>query len=98
MFAEQKKAREAFVARHTGSAQVAADQTQEFFLRLARLPKGDKIENLPAFLFTIGSIWCAIISARRFVASALKTSIPVPMRPAPARRRWMNWWRNRKRR
>ncbi|WP_330209254.1 RNA polymerase sigma factor [Pseudomonas sp. AM4(2022)] len=55
LFAEQKKALEAFVTRRTGSAQVAADLTQESFLRLARLESGEKIDNLPAFLFTIAS-------------------------------------------
>lgn len=55
LFAEQKKALEAFVMRRTGSAQVAADLTQESFLRLARLESGEKIDNLPAFLFTIAS-------------------------------------------
>lgn len=55
LFAEQKKALEAFVARRTGSSQVAADLTQESFLRLARLPADKKIDNLPAFLFTIAS-------------------------------------------
>ena len=55
LFAEQKKALEAFVTRRTGSAQVAADLTQESFLRLARLDSGEKIDNLPAFLFTIAS-------------------------------------------
>lgn len=55
LFAEQKKALEAFVARRTGSQQVAADLTQESFLRLARLPADKKIDNLPAFLFTIAS-------------------------------------------
>lgn len=55
LFAEQKKALEAFVARRTGSAQVAADLTQESFLRLARLPADKQIDNLPAFLFTIAS-------------------------------------------
>nr|WP_302056151.1 sigma-70 family RNA polymerase sigma factor [Pseudomonas sp. SBB6] len=55
MFAEHKKALEAFVARRTGNAQVAADLTQESFLRLARLPADKKIDNLPAFLFTIAS-------------------------------------------
>ncbi|AZE75502.1 Sigma factor, ECF subfamily [Pseudomonas synxantha] len=55
LFAEQKRALEAFVTRRTGSAQVAADLTQESFLRLARLDSGDKIDNLPAFLFTIAS-------------------------------------------
>ncbi|MDD0973594.1 RNA polymerase sigma factor [Pseudomonas fontis] len=55
LFAEQKKALEAFVARRTGNAQVAADLTQESFLRLARLPADKQIDNLPAFLFTIAS-------------------------------------------
>nr|WP_303627153.1 sigma-70 family RNA polymerase sigma factor [Pseudomonas sp. S12(2018)] len=55
MFAEQKNALQAFVARRTGSAQVAADLTQESFLRLARLPPDKQIDNLPAFLFTIAS-------------------------------------------
>lgn len=55
LFAEQKKALEAFVARRTGSSQVAADLTQESFLRLARLPADKKVDNLPAFLFTIAS-------------------------------------------
>lgn len=55
LFAEHKKALEAFVARRTGNAQVAADLTQESFLRLARLPADKKIDNLPAFLFTIAS-------------------------------------------
>ena len=55
LFAEQKKALEAFVTRRTGSAQVAADLTQESFLRLARMDCGEKIDNLPAFLFTIAS-------------------------------------------
>ncbi len=55
LFAEQKKALEAFVARRTGSSQVAADLTQESFLRLARLPADKQIDNLPAFLFTIAS-------------------------------------------
>ena len=55
LFAEQKKALEAFVTRRTGSAQVAADLTQESFLRLARLDSGEKVDNLPAFLFTIAS-------------------------------------------
>ncbi|MFK0091739.1 RNA polymerase sigma factor [Pseudomonas sp. NPDC090592] len=55
LFTEQKKALEAFVARRTGNAQVAADLTQESFLRLARLPADKQIDNLPAFLFTIAS-------------------------------------------
>lgn len=55
LFAEHKKALEAFVARRIGNAQVAADLTQESFLRLARLPADKKIDNLPAFLFTIAS-------------------------------------------
>lgn len=55
LFAEQKNALQAFVARRTGSAQVAADLTQESFLRLARLPADKQIDNLPAFLFTIAS-------------------------------------------
>ncbi|MCF9006815.1 RNA polymerase sigma factor [Pseudomonas carnis] len=55
LFAEQKKALEAFVTRRTGSSQLAADLTQESFLRLARLESGEKIDNLPAFLFTIAS-------------------------------------------
>ncbi|QXI38256.1 RNA polymerase sigma factor [Pseudomonas xantholysinigenes] len=55
LFAEHKKALEAFVARRTGNAQVAADLTQESFLRLARLPADKQIDNLPAFLFTIAS-------------------------------------------
>lgn len=55
LFAEHKKALEAFVARRTGNSQVAADLTQESFLRLARLPADKKIDNLPAFLFTIAS-------------------------------------------
>lgn len=55
LFAEQKKALEAFVARRTGNSQVAADLTQESFLRLARLPADKKVDNLPAFLFTIAS-------------------------------------------
>ena len=55
LFAEHKKALEAFVARRTGNTQVAADLTQESFLRLARLPADKKIDNLPAFLFTIAS-------------------------------------------
>lgn len=55
LFAEHKNALEAFVARRIGNAQVAADLTQESFLRLARLPADKKIDNLPAFLFTIAS-------------------------------------------
>jgi RNA polymerase sigma-70 factor (ECF subfamily) len=34
---------------------VAADLTQESFLRLARLPADKQIDNLSAFLFTIAS-------------------------------------------
>lgn len=55
LFTEHKRALEAFVARRTGSTQVAADLTQESFLRLARLPADKQIDNLPAFLFTIAS-------------------------------------------
>lgn len=53
LFLEQRKALEAFVARRTGNRQVAADLTQEAFLRLARLPGGERIDNLRAFLFTV---------------------------------------------
>lgn len=53
LFLEQKKALEAFVTRRTGNRQVAADLTQEAFLRLARLPAGERIDNLRAFLFTV---------------------------------------------
>lgn len=53
LFLEQKKALEAFVVRRTGNRQVAADLTQEAFLRLARLPGGERIDNLRAFLFTV---------------------------------------------
>lgn len=53
LFLEQKKALEAFVSRRTGNRQVAADLTQEAFLRLARLPGGERIDNLRAFLFTV---------------------------------------------
>ncbi|MDH0897476.1 MULTISPECIES: sigma-70 family RNA polymerase sigma factor [unclassified Pseudomonas] len=53
LFLEQKKALEAFVSRRTGNRQVAADLTQEAFLRLARLPGGERIDNLRGFLFTV---------------------------------------------
>ncbi|WP_437880196.1 RNA polymerase sigma factor [Pseudomonas sp. LRF_L74] len=53
LFLEQRKALEAFVARRTGNRQVAADLTQEAFLRLARLPDTERIDNLRAFLFTV---------------------------------------------
>ncbi|MBD9413779.1 sigma-70 family RNA polymerase sigma factor [Pseudomonas sp. PDM16] len=53
LFLEQRKALEAFVARRTGNRQVAADLTQEAFLRLARLPGDERIDNLRAFLFTV---------------------------------------------
>ncbi|MBB3103468.1 RNA polymerase sigma factor [Azomonas macrocytogenes] len=55
LFGEQKKALEAFITRRTGSSQVAADLSQEAFLRLARMSSDQKIDNLPAFLFTIAS-------------------------------------------
>lgn len=53
LFLEQRKALEAFVARRTGNRQVAADLTQEVFLRLARMQGGERIDNLRAFLFTV---------------------------------------------
>ncbi|MEN0107841.1 MAG: RNA polymerase sigma factor [Pseudomonas sp.] len=53
LFLEHKKALELFVVRRTGNRQVAADLTQEAFLRLARLPDSERIDNLRAFLFTI---------------------------------------------
>jgi RNA polymerase sigma factor (sigma-70 family) len=53
LFLEQKKALETFVARRTGNRQVAADLTQEAFLRLARLPGSERIDDLRAFLFTV---------------------------------------------
>ncbi|MGE8497272.1 MAG: RNA polymerase sigma factor [Pseudomonas sp.] len=53
LFLEQRKALEAFVTRRTGNRQVAADLTQEAFLRLARLPGDERIDNLRAFLFTV---------------------------------------------
>lgn len=53
LFLEHKQALEAFVARRIGSRQVAADLTQETFLRLARMPGDARIDNLRAFLFTV---------------------------------------------
>lgn len=53
LFLEQRQALEAFIARRVNNRQVAADLSQEAFLRLARLADSERIDNLRAFLFTV---------------------------------------------
>ncbi len=53
LFAIHQARLEAFVGRRIGDPQVAADLTQEAFLRLARLPDGETVENASGYLFTI---------------------------------------------
>ncbi|MCD6074664.1 MAG: hypothetical protein K0Q70_1547, partial [Rhodospirillales bacterium] len=55
LFAAHGAEVEAFIARRTRDPQAAPDLAQETFLRLARMPDGEKIENLPKFLFTIAA-------------------------------------------
>jgi RNA polymerase sigma-70 factor (ECF subfamily) len=53
LFVAHQARLEAFVNRRTGNPQIAADLTQEAFLRLARLPDGQKVENPAGYLFTV---------------------------------------------
>jgi RNA polymerase sigma factor (sigma-70 family) len=53
LFAAHQTRVEAFVNRRTGDPQIAADLTQEAFMRLARMPDGDKVDNPSGFLFTV---------------------------------------------
>lgn len=46
---------EAFVARRTRDPEVAADLTQETFLRLARMPDGEKVEDGVRYLFAVAT-------------------------------------------
>ncbi len=53
LFAAYHARLEAFISRRTGDPQIAADLTQEAFLRLARLPDAEKVENASGYLFTV---------------------------------------------
>jgi len=44
---------EAFVARRTGDPEAAADLTQETFLRLLRMERGDKVDDILRFMYTV---------------------------------------------
>jgi RNA polymerase sigma-70 factor (ECF subfamily) len=55
LFAAHRARLEAFVGRRTGDADIAADLTQEAFIRLARLPDVEKVKNPAGFLFTIAA-------------------------------------------
>lgn len=55
LFASHRHRLEHFVARRTRDPDAAADLTQEAFLRLARMPDGDKVEDPSRFLFTVAA-------------------------------------------
>lgn len=44
---------ERVIARRTGDPQVAGDLAQDAFLRLARMPDGDAVDNPAGLLFTV---------------------------------------------
>ncbi|MCB8883594.1 sigma-70 family RNA polymerase sigma factor [Acidisoma cellulosilytica] len=53
LFAAHQTRLESFVRRRTGDAQIAADLTQEAFVRFARMPDGETLDNPSGYLFTI---------------------------------------------
>lgn len=55
LFASHRHRLESFVARRTRDPDMAADLAQETFLRMARLPDGDKVADPAKFLFTVAA-------------------------------------------
>lgn len=55
LFADHGREVDAFLRRRLEDPAAAADLTQEAFLRLARLPKGERIEDPKRFLFTVAA-------------------------------------------
>lgn len=55
LFASHRHRLEKFVARRTRDSEAAPDLAQETFLRLARMPDGDKVEDPSRFLFTVAA-------------------------------------------
>ncbi|MGF7177471.1 RNA polymerase sigma factor [Azospirillum doebereinerae] len=53
LFATHRAHVERVISRRTGDPQAAGDLAQDAFLRLARMPDGDAVENPAGLLFTV---------------------------------------------
>lgn len=53
LFTTHRRHVERVIARRTGDPQVASDLAQDAFLRLARMPDGDAVDNPAGLLFTV---------------------------------------------
>ncbi len=71
------------IARRTGDPQAAGDLAQDAFVRLARLPDGEAVENPAGLLFTVADRialdHCRILKRqRRREAGPLDDDLPAP--------------------
>ncbi|BBK43511.1 DNA-directed RNA polymerase sigma-70 factor [Allostella vacuolata] len=53
LFSQHRASLEAFLSRRTGDPEAARDLAQDAFLRLARMPDGERVENPAGLLFTV---------------------------------------------
>ncbi|MBP2232868.1 RNA polymerase sigma factor [Azospirillum agricola] len=69
LFTSHRTHVERVIARRTGDPQVAGDLAQDAFLRLARMPDGEAVENPAGLLFTVADRialdHCRVLRRRR---------------------------------
>lgn len=83
LFLKHASAVQSFLLRRSNNSQLAADLTQESFLRLAEQGEGGRIDNSPAYLYR---------TARNLLIDHQRPRLPFGTSGCSARHRFAGGW------